>query len=66
VEPLIAYSRAWVDKPMARRKGVRVLPARMLPLYLSKRPTTLSAQELEQARERLAQALVEEQSRAAR
>ena len=30
VEPLIVFSRAWVDRPMARRKGVRVVPARML------------------------------------
>jgi len=30
VEPLLVYSRAWVDRPLARRKGVRVLPARML------------------------------------
>jgi hypothetical protein len=66
VEPLLAYSRAWVDKPMARRKGVRVLPARMLPAYLAKRSPTLSAQELEQARERLAQALLEQHSRPAR
>ena len=29
VEPLIVYSRAWVDKPAARRKGVRVIPARL-------------------------------------
>ncbi len=42
-EPLIVYSRAWVDKPMARRKGVRVLPARMLASYLARRPAKLSA-----------------------
>ena len=34
-EPLIVYSRAWVDRPLARRKGVRVLPARMLLGYLA-------------------------------
>ncbi len=28
VEPLLVFSRAWVDRPLARRKGVRVLPAR--------------------------------------
>jgi Nuclease-related domain len=63
VEPLIAYSRAWVDKPMARRKGVRVLPARMLPGYLAKRPQKLSEQQVEQAQVRLAQALLEERAR---
>jgi nuclease-like protein len=63
VEPLLAYSRAWVDKPLARRKGVRVLPARMLRAYLAKRPGKLSEQEVEQAWERLAQALLEEQAR---
>jgi hypothetical protein len=63
VEPLIAYSRAWVDKPMARRKGVRVLPARMLPSYLGRRPRKLSEAEVEQAHERITQALLEEQAR---
>ncbi|HEY4451278.1 MAG TPA: nuclease-related domain-containing protein [Solirubrobacteraceae bacterium] len=62
-EPLLAYSRAWVDKPMARRKGVRVLPARMLPAYLAKRPPTLSEQEVGQARVHLAEALREERAR---
>jgi hypothetical protein len=63
VEPLIAYSRAWVDKPMARRKGVRVMPARMLPSYLERRPAKLSEAEVEQAHERITQALLEEQAR---
>jgi hypothetical protein len=63
VEPLIAYSRAWVDKPMARRKGVRVLPARMLLGYLAKRPQRLSEQDVEQAQERLARALFDERAR---
>src|SRR3984893_15958685 len=30
VEPLLVFSRAWIDRPLARRKGVRVVPARML------------------------------------
>ena len=38
VEPLIVFSRAWVDRPLARRKGVRVLPARMLLGYLQALP----------------------------
>ncbi len=49
VEPLIVYSRAWVDRPLARRKGVRVLPARMLLRYLRERERRLSAQEVEGA-----------------
>ncbi len=36
VEALIVFSRAWVDKPLARRKGVRVTPARMLAGYLER------------------------------
>ena len=62
-EPLIVYSRAWVDKPMARRKGVRVVPARMLLGYLAKRPARLSAEEIEQAHARVAQALLEQYER---
>src|SRR5438132_10281710 len=34
VEPLLVFSNAWVDRPLARRKGVRVVPARMLLSYL--------------------------------
>jgi hypothetical protein len=50
VEPLIVFSRAWVDKPLARRKGVRVTPARMLAGYLQRRPATLTREQVEQAR----------------
>src|SRR5271163_3221818 len=42
-ESLIVFSRAWVDRPMARRKGVRVVPARLLVRYLEKLPPRLSA-----------------------
>lgn len=63
VEPLIAYSRAWVDRPLARRKGVRVMPARMLRPYLVKQGERLSEQQVEQAHERLARALLAEQAR---
>jgi hypothetical protein len=59
VEPLIVFSRAWVDRPMARRKGVRVMPARMLLGYLAKRAPKLSRQEIELAREQVAAAIVE-------
>lgn len=57
VEPLIVYSRAWVDRPLARRKGVRVLPARMLLRYLGGRERLLSDRDVEQAVARLRAAL---------
>jgi hypothetical protein len=59
VEPLLVFSRAFVDRPMARRKGVRVVPARMLLGYLAKRPQKLSREEMETAQGRLAEALLE-------
>jgi hypothetical protein len=61
VESLVVYSRAWVDKPLARRKGVRVLPARMLLGYLARRPRRLAEEEIEGARASLVQALLEHQ-----
>ncbi len=59
VEPLIVYSRAWVDRPLARRKGVRVLPARMLAGYLDRCKATLSSEQVQYAHERVAVALRE-------
>jgi hypothetical protein len=59
VEPLIVFSRAWVDRPLARRKGVRLVPARMLLRYLAKLPARLSPQEIERAHGLVAQALLE-------
>jgi hypothetical protein len=59
VEALIVFSRAWVDRPMARRKGVRVVPARMLLGYLAKLPARLSWQEVERTQELVAQTLLE-------
>jgi Nuclease-related domain len=59
VEPLIVFSRAWVDKPLARRKGVRVTPARMLPGYLARRPATLTPAQVAQAHSRVVAALRE-------
>jgi len=58
VEPLLVFSRAWVDKPMARRMGVRIIPARMLGGYLARaNQTRLSAEEIEQVNGRLEAAL---------
>jgi hypothetical protein len=57
VEPLIVYSRAWVDRPLARRRGVRVLPARMLTGYLQRRRPTLSAKQISRAHEQIVDVL---------
>lgn len=59
VEPLLVFSRAWVDRPLARRKGVRVVPARMLVGHLYKRPARLSPEQISVARERVAEFLLE-------
>jgi hypothetical protein len=59
VEALIVFSRAWVDRPLARRKGVRLVPARMLVRYLARLPARLSRQEIERARGLVAKALLE-------
>jgi Nuclease-related domain len=63
VEPLVVFSRAWVDRPLARRKGVRVVPARMLLGYLGRRPTTLTREQITTAHDLLAEALQEQQAR---
>jgi Nuclease-related domain len=63
VEPLLVFSRAWVDRPLARRKGVRVLPARMLLGYLTRRRRALSAEQVEMAQRLLAAALSEHRLR---
>jgi hypothetical protein len=59
VEPLVVFSRAWVDRPGARRKGVRLVPARMLLGYLAKRPAKLSPEQIEEAHRLVAEALLE-------
>jgi hypothetical protein len=62
IEPLIVYSRAWVDRPLTRRKGVRIVPARMLLAHIAKQPQRLSAEQAVQARERVAVALAQAQA----
>ncbi|MGH2832289.1 MAG: nuclease-related domain-containing protein [Solirubrobacteraceae bacterium] len=59
VEPLVVYSRAWVDKPMVRRKGVRMIPARMLVGYLTGRGSRLSEEQIQLAYQTLLVALKE-------
>jgi len=63
VEPLVVFSRAWVDRPGARRKGVRVLPARMLLGYLERGQMRLSVNDVDQAHRLLAEALLEHHGR---
>jgi Nuclease-related domain len=63
VEPLLVFSRAWVDKPLARRKGVRVLPARMLRGYLERRAVTLAPDEAERAHRLVVVALADARER---
>ena len=46
-------------RPLSRRKGVRVVPARMLRGYLERQPQRLEPEEVEQARERIARAVLE-------
>jgi hypothetical protein len=57
VEPLVVYSRAWVDRPLTRRRGVRVVPAAMLPSYLERQPPRLDAAAVDSVHARLARAL---------
>jgi hypothetical protein len=59
VEPLLVFSRAWVDRPLARRKGVRVVPARMLLGYLNRRQPVLSRAEIGRAHSLVVTALLE-------
>lgn len=57
VEALLVFSRAWVDKPLARRRGVRVIPARMVPRYLGRRTGRLTPEQIEGAHSRVVAAL---------
>jgi hypothetical protein len=64
VEPLVVFSRAWIDRPLSRRKGVRVVPARMLLGYLAKQPSRLTSEQVEQAYGRVIKALLDAQAEA--
>jgi hypothetical protein len=63
VEPMLIYSRAWVDRPLACRKGVRVVPARMLVPYLKRQQPRLSDDEVRRAHRRVLAALATERTR---
>lgn len=58
VQPLLIFSEAWlVGRVPAQRRGVTVLPARMLAWYLSRRRPTLSIEQARELHERLALAV---------
>jgi len=57
VEPLVVFSRAWVDRPLSRRKGVRVMPARMLIGYLAGRSKSLTDEQIGDAHRKVVMAL---------
>jgi Holliday junction resolvase len=57
VEALLVFSRAYlIGRVPARRRGVTVLPARMLAGYLQRRPQRLSPAQARELDERLAEA----------
>jgi hypothetical protein len=58
VEPLLVFSEAFlVGSPPTRRRGVTVLPARMLAGYLGRRRPRLAPDEVTEIAERLRLAL---------
>jgi hypothetical protein len=59
VEPLVVFSRAWIDKPLTRRRSVRVLPARMLLAYLRRHEPRLSLEQAERAHRQIVAALAD-------
>lgn len=59
VEALLVFSRAWVDRPLARRKGVRVLPARMLSGYLCSLPQSLDEEAIDRVHAALLDAVAD-------
>lgn len=58
-EPLLVFSRAWVDRPGARRRGVTLLPAKMLPGFLLRREERLSEQQVRETHATIARTLRE-------
>jgi len=42
VSPLLVFSRAYLDRPVSRQRGVVVLPARMLRGHLARRKDVLA------------------------
>jgi hypothetical protein len=56
-ESLLVFSRAYLDRPVSRQRGVLVLPARMLAGHLARREVTLEQSEVERLHSRLCAAL---------
>lgn len=56
VEALLVFSRAYLDRPISRQRGVLVLPARMLVAHLDRRAPALSDDEVRSLHARLVQA----------
>ncbi len=57
VAPLLLFSRAFLDRPCSRRRGVTILPARLLRGHLARRPRVLAADEVARLHARLLAAL---------
>jgi hypothetical protein len=54
VQPLLVFSQAYlIGKPPAKRRGVTVLPARMLAWFISRRRPLLTSAEAKALHERL-------------
>jgi hypothetical protein len=57
VEALLVFSHAYLDRAPHRRRGVMVLPARMLRGHLARRPARLSGAEVERVHAQLCAAV---------
>jgi hypothetical protein len=56
-EALLVFSRAYLDRPVSRQRGVLVLPARMLVGHLARRDSRLGAAEVDRVYAQLLAAL---------
>jgi hypothetical protein len=57
VDAVLVFSTAYLDRPISRRRGVLVLPGRMLAGHLARRAHVLGAEEVEAIHSRLARAV---------
>lgn len=57
VTPLLVYSYAYLERWCDKRRGVWILPARMLPRFLHRAPARLAPHEVADLHERLVAAL---------
>ena len=58
-EALLVFSTAWLDRAPARRRGVLVLPGRMLAKHLAGRPQVLGVEHMPAIQSRLERAIAE-------